>query len=53
MMPDTENGLFSRFLYYAFEDDGDFKNPFVSHRQLDYIEFFNGQGDGFLTFILN
>jgi len=44
MMPDTENGLFSRFLYYAFEDDGEFKNPFVSHRQLDYIEFFNGQG---------
>lgn len=44
MMPDTENGLFSRFLYYAFEDDAGFKNPFVSHRSLDYIEFFEEKG---------
>lgn len=45
MMPDTENGLFSRFLYYAFEDESDFKNPFVSHRQIDYVDFFNRQGE--------
>ena len=44
MMPDVENGLFSRFLYYAFEDSSDFKNPFISHRQVDYIEFFKLQG---------
>lgn len=44
MMPDTENGLFSRFLYYAFEDDSEFKNPFVSHQQIDYIQFFEEKG---------
>ncbi len=44
MMPDTENGLFSRFLYYAFEDESDFKNPFVSHRPIDYTGFFTAQG---------
>lgn len=40
MMPDVENGLFSRFLYYAFEDNSDFKNPFVSHRPINYTDFF-------------
>lgn len=40
MMPNAENGLFSRFLYYAFEDNGDFKNPFVSHRSINYTDFF-------------
>ena len=45
MMPDVENGLFSRFLYYAFEDNSDFKNPFVSHRQVNYIDFFRLQGN--------
>jgi hypothetical protein len=44
MMPDVENGLFRRFLYYAFEDNSDFKNPFISHKQVDYIEFFKSQG---------
>ena len=44
MMPDTENGLFSRFLYYAFEDNSEFKNPFVSHRQLNYTDFFIEKG---------
>ncbi len=32
LIPDVENGLFSRFLYYAFEDFSDFINPFVSHK---------------------
>ena len=40
MMPDVENGLFSRFLFYAFEDNSDFKNPFVSHRPVNYTDFF-------------
>lgn len=44
MMPDTENGLFSRFLYYAFEDYSDFKNPFISHRPVNYTEFFEEKG---------
>ena len=44
MMPDVENGLFSRFLYYAFEDDSEFKNPFLSHQHVDFIQFFKLQG---------
>ncbi len=44
IMPDVENGLFSRFLYYAFEDYSDFKNPFVSYRNTDYIAFFKDRG---------
>ena len=40
MMPDVENGLFSRFLYYAFEDNSEFKNPFISHRAVNYTDFF-------------
>ena len=44
MMPDVENGLFSRFLYYAFEDYSDFKNPFVSHQRVNYTEFFEVKG---------
>jgi hypothetical protein len=44
MMPDVENGLFSRFLYYAFEDFSDFKNPFISHRSVNYVSFFEKQG---------
>jgi hypothetical protein len=45
MMPDVENGLFSRFLYYAFEDYSDFKNPFVSHQKVNYTEFFEVKGN--------
>lgn len=44
MMPDTENGLFSRFLYYAFEDYSNFKNPFISHSTVDYETFFEEKG---------
>ncbi|HZL11568.1 MAG TPA: DUF3987 domain-containing protein [Prolixibacteraceae bacterium] len=40
VMPDPENGLFSRFLYYAFEDNSEFKNPFISYCQVDYTNFF-------------
>lgn len=45
MMPDVENGLFSRFLYYAFEDYSDFKNPFVSHQKVNYTDFFDTKGE--------
>lgn len=45
LMPDTENGLFSRFLYYAFEDYSDFKNPFISHQKVDYTQFFESKGE--------
>ena len=44
IMPDVENGLFSRFLYYSFENDSDFKNPFLSHQKVDYTLFFKEQG---------
>lgn len=44
MMPDVENGLFSRFLYYAFEDYSDFKNPFISHQKVNYTDFFEAKG---------
>ncbi len=44
LMPDVENGLFSRFLYYAFEDDCDFKNPFISYSSVNYVDFFNNKG---------
>lgn len=44
MMPDTENGLFSRFLYYFFEDDSEFKNPFTNHSEINYTEFFVQKG---------
>ncbi len=44
IMPNVENGLFSRFLYYAFEDHSDFRNPFVSYRDVSYVEFFERKG---------
>ncbi len=43
LMPDIENGLFSRFLFYAFEDDSDFKNPFVSISPVNYSDFFTAK----------
>jgi hypothetical protein len=45
MMPDVENGLFSRFLYYAFEDYSDFKNPFISHQKVNYNVYFEEKGN--------
>lgn len=44
MMPDVENGLFSRFLYYAFEDYSNFKNPFITNGSTDFTSFFKKQG---------
>jgi hypothetical protein len=41
LMPDIENGLFSRFLFYAFEDKGGFKHPFVSQCPVNYKAFLN------------
>ena len=45
LMPTIENGLFSRFMYYAFEDNSDFKNPFVSHYPASYTDFFTRKGE--------
>lgn len=44
MMPDVENGLFSRFLYYAFRDEGEFRNPFQAPREVDYAGYFRQAG---------
>lgn len=43
MMPDPENGLFSRFMYYAFEDDSEFKSPFSSSGRGNYAEYFRAK----------
>lgn len=43
MMPDPENGLFSRFMYYAFEDDSEFKSPFCSSGRGNYVEYFRAK----------
>lgn len=48
LMPDVENGLFSRFLYYAFEDHTEFKNPFKSYRPVNYLNFFMEKGNQIL-----
>lgn len=40
LMTDVENGLFSRFMYYAFHDSRGFLNPFVSYHTVDYDAFF-------------
>lgn len=44
LMPDVEDGLFSRYMYYAFEDKGGFKNPFISHTSTNLPEFFTNKG---------
>ena len=50
IMPNVENGLFSRFLYYAFEDNSDFRNPFLSYRDVNYVEFFVNKGRRMMEF---
>ncbi len=45
IMPDVENGLFSRFLYYAFDDHSKFRNPFISYSGVDMPSFFKKKGD--------
>lgn len=44
LMPEVENGLFSRFMYYAFQDSRDFLNPFVSYQPINYHDFFVQKG---------
>lgn len=43
LMPDSEDGLFSRFIYYAFEDKSEFKNPFLSDGNINFTRFFQEQ----------
>jgi len=50
LMPDVENGLFSRFMYYAFEDTRGFLNPFESFQSIDYEAFFTQKGYEVLHF---
>ena len=45
LMPDVENGLFSRVMFYAFEDHSEFKNPFISHCKVNYAEFLTEKGN--------
>ena len=40
-IPSTENGLFSRFIYYTFKQDPVFKNPWKSDK--DYEQIFKNQ----------
>lgn len=40
LIPDVENGLFSRFMFYAFEDNRGFLNPYVSYQPVNYELFF-------------
>jgi hypothetical protein len=49
MMPDVENGLFSRFLYYSFRDEGEFRNPFLPQK-VDYINYFRREGKRVFNF---
>ena len=44
LMPDEENGLFSRFLYYAFEDNGGFKHPFNTQNDINFKDYFIEKG---------
>ena len=45
LLPDAENGLYSRYMYYAFEDHSGFNNPFeMGDSQVDYISFFKQKG---------
>ena len=50
LMPDIENGLFSRILFYAFEDHSAFKNPFISHCAVNYAEFLTEKGNQIFEF---
>jgi len=45
MIPNVENGLFSRILFYAFEDHSEFKNPFISHCPVNYADFLTEKGN--------
>lgn len=45
IMPDVENGLFSRFMYYAFDDHSKFRNPFISYTGVDMPSFFMQKGE--------
>ena len=44
ILPDAENGLYSRYMFYAFEDNGGFNNPFESDSTVDYIAWFKKKG---------
>lgn len=45
IMPNVENGLFSRFLFYAYEHHAKFKNPFLEDDGVDLVMYFKEKGD--------
>ena len=44
LMPEVENGLFSRFMYYAFQVTRGLLNPFVSYQPINYENYFTTKG---------
>jgi Protein of unknown function (DUF3987) len=48
LIPSTENGLFSRFLFYELESTNQFKNPFKTHKR-KYQGYFNEVSDQLLS----
>ena len=46
----TENGLFSRFMYYAFDESLTFKNVAPNGRIPDLDKYFEGMSNNFLAF---
>lgn len=45
LLPSAENGLFSRFLYYYFENQGRFKSPFQTNRLQNREDFFQKKSE--------
>lgn len=53
LIPDTENGLFSRFGYYYFDYTLIWKDVFKTPEQGNYNDYFRNEGDIFLQFYKN
>lgn len=45
LIKNVENGLFSRFLFYAFENDVVWKNPFEESNELEFEQLINKSSD--------
>jgi hypothetical protein len=50
LIPDTENGLFSRFGYYNFDYTLTWKDVFKTPKQGNFNDYFRNEGDRFLQF---
>ena len=49
LIPDTENGLFSRFMFYSFTMVPIWNNVFQKQTHNGFDEYFNGLGEQFYT----